>query len=128
MATRIARLWRFAGMRAAKAGPQTRGRVRSPEKSLMIGVIDIINGVPFFFDWCCPSRGRIVADGNRMFSRRQPGGRPRPGRSRQLPGANPGGSRPGSAFLKSPKHTFRSMRLYYSFVTGIAGWLGVAYY
>jgi geranylgeranylglycerol-phosphate geranylgeranyltransferase len=43
-------------------------------------------------------------------------------------GADHGVSRPGSAVIKFTKAYVRSMRLYYSFVTGIAGWLGVAYY
>jgi geranylgeranylglycerol-phosphate geranylgeranyltransferase len=46
----------------------------------------------------------------------------------QRPGADGGGSRRGFALVKSAKAYVRSMRLYYSFVTGIAGWLGVAYY
>ena len=39
-----------------------------------------------------------------------------------------GGSKHGFDLVKSTKAYIRSMRLYYSFVTGIAGWLGVAYY
>jgi geranylgeranylglycerol-phosphate geranylgeranyltransferase len=43
-------------------------------------------------------------------------------------GAGRSGAGPGFDWVKSTKAYIRSMRLYYSFVTGIAGWLGVAYY
>ena len=50
------------------------------------------------------------------------------GAAGQGPGADCGGSMHGFALVKFAKAYIRSMRLYYSFVTGIAGWLGVAYY
>jgi len=50
------------------------------------------------------------------------------GAAGQRRGADHGVSRPGSAVIRFAKSYVRSMRLYYSFVTGIAGWLGVAYY
>ena len=51
-----------------------------------------------------------------------------PGVVRQEGGADRVGLMQGLALVKFTRAYVRSMRLYYSFVTGIAGWLGVAYY